>query len=113
MEDKILADILLTLKQVSAEIKDLREENAELKQIISGKMPSVHGWMRTSKAASLLQSEGVQSVNHLRVLIAQGVFAEGRGEIRNVSGGDRPTWEIYMPKAKSALTRYFNSRQAG
>lgn len=107
MSDPVLADILLTLKQLSADFAEMKRQNAELRQMLADKIPTHQGWLRTTQAAEALRPDGVRSVHQLRDFIEAGVFLESKGEIRNIGKGDRSVWELYIPKAKSALHRYF------
>lgn len=98
--EKLLAEVLLTLKSMMSELCALRAR-------IEGHPGISEGWMRSAEAGIALKSEGVLGDRHLRKLLKEGVFSVNRGEIRNVSKGDRPTWEYNIPACRKALQRYF------
>ena len=98
--EKLLAEALLELKRLSSEVRCLREQ-------ISGNPSFAEGWTDGASAWQPLQAEGVKSQKHLQKLRLAGAFSELKNEIRNVSGGDRPTWEYNVPKCRKALQRHF------
>lgn len=101
--DKLLAELLLEVKQLKAAIG----------QLLTAKPAPIalDQWAVGSTAAPLLRPAGIRSANHLKRLRQEGVFQEG-SEIRNVSQGERPTWEYNVPRCDAALKRYFD-RLAG
>lgn len=98
--EKLLAEALLELKRVSSEVRSLRD-------LIQGNPSLAEGWADPASAWQALRSEGVKSQKHLQKLWLAGAFSELKGEIRNVSRGDRPTWEYNVPKCRKALASYF------
>lgn len=102
---QIIGEMFLQLKSLTAEV-------AELRSIVSGSPIHAEGWSIPDKAAAALQAEGVKNARHLQRLRLDGVFGESKGEIRNVSTGNRPTWEYHVPSCRKALQRYFK-RKAG
>ncbi len=104
MEDeKLLAQSVLLLSAINAELK-------RLNQLLSGHPVTAEGWAAPSIAWQALKSEGVKSQKHLKQLRLEGVFSEAKGEIRNLSTGTRPTWEYHIPKCRNALQRHFKRR---
>lgn len=100
--DKLVAETYLQIQRLTTEVAMLRSH-------LEGKPDKKEGWMASRKAASALENEGVKSPKHLSLLRLKGAFSEDRGEIRNVSRGDRPTWEYNIPKCRKALQRYFSA----
>ena len=103
--EKLLAEVLLSQKALMAEVRALRSQ-------LEGHPGTGQGWMRSADAAIALKSEGVLSAKHLRKLVNASVFSTKKGEIRNVSAGDRPTWEYNVPACRKALVRHFKGIQA-
>jgi hypothetical protein len=103
--EKLIAEVYLNQKTMMAEICALRAR-------LEGHPGISEGWMRSAEAGIALKSEGVLSDRHLRKLLKEGVFSVNRGEIRNVSKGDRPTWEYNIPACRKALQRHFKKIQA-
>lgn len=105
MTQEMAASLLL-------EIKNLRADFAELKKLmpLSGvrARSKESYWLVGSEAAIELRSCGVRSAGHLRRLRTEGVFV--KGEARNVSTGERPTWEYDVPKCREAIERYKQGR---
>jgi hypothetical protein len=101
--DKLLAELLLEVKQLRAEISQLRQQPTHA---------PIEQWAIGSEAWQHLRASGIRSPNHLKRLRQEGVFSELKGEIRNVSQGDRPTWEYNIPKCHDALKRYFDRLSA-
>lgn len=97
--EKLLAEMFLELKQVKALLHDL----------VQNKPQAAEGWAESGTAWISLQGEGVKSQKHLQKLRCLGAFSEAKGEIRNVSQGDRPTWQYNIPLCRKALNRYFKS----
>jgi hypothetical protein len=102
---KMVAEMFLQMKQLTSEVSQLRS-------LVEGSPVHIEGWAAPDKAASALQADGVKNARHLQRLRLEGVFSDSKGEIRNVSKGDRPTWEYHIPNCRKALQRYFK-RQAG
>jgi hypothetical protein len=100
--DKLIAKTYLQMQRLTAEVAMMRSH-------LEGKPDKKEGWMASRKAASALENEGVKSTKHLSSLRLQGAFSESKGEIRNVSRGNRPTWEYNVPKCRKALQRYFST----
>lgn len=98
--EKLIAEMYLKMSVLIDEIE-------QLKSIIARSPVHAEGWVTADKAASALQSDGVRNTRHLQRLRLGGVFSESKGEIRNVSKGDRPTWEYHIPSCRKALQRYF------
>lgn len=98
ISDKLMAELLLEVKQLKAAINQLLQKPA---------LPPTEQWAIGSEAWQHLKAEGVRSASHLKQLRREGVFSEPK-EIRNVSQGIRPTWEYNIPKCKIALKRYFD-----
>lgn len=98
--DKIVAEILLQMKVLTSEV-------AQLRSLVSGSPNFAEGWADPKTAAQALKNEGVKSPKHLQRLRLDGAFSEQKGEIRNVSQGDRPTWHYHIPNCRKALQRYF------
>ena len=103
--ERLLAEVLLSQKALMAEVRSLRD-------IVEGRAATNEGWMRSADAAIALKPEGVLSAQHLRKLLNANVFSAQKGEIRNVSPGQRPTWEYDIAKCKKALQRHFKNVQS-
>ncbi len=101
--DKLLAELLLEVKQLKAAINHLLQSPSAL---------PTEQWAIGSEAWQHLKASGIRSPNHLKRLRQEGIFSELKGEIRNVSAGDRPTWEYNIPKCHEALKRYFDRLSA-
>lgn len=101
--EKLLAELLLEVKQLKSAIHQLLQSPATA---------PVEQWAIGSEAWQHLRASGIRSANHLKRLRQEGVFSELKGEIRNVSQGDRPTWEYNIPKCQVALKRYFDRLSA-
>jgi hypothetical protein len=98
--EKILSELVLQVSTLTSEVVQLRS-------LVSGSPNFVEGWAVGKDAAAALKNEGVKNAKHLQRLRLDGAFSEGRGEIRNVSRGDRPTWEYHVPNCRKALQRHF------
>lgn len=98
--EKLVAEMFLMIKAMHSELKRLHEK-------VDGSPGLMEGWADPAKAWQALRSEGVKSQKHLQKLRLDGAFSEAKGEVRNVSQGDRPTWEYHIPKCRKALQRYF------
>ena len=103
--EKLLAEVLLSQKALMAEVRALRAQ-------LEGHPGTGQGWMRSADAAIALKSEGILSAKHLRKLVNANVFSAKKGEVRNVSTGDRSTWEYHIPNCRKALVRHFKGIQA-
>jgi hypothetical protein len=103
--EKLLAEALLELKRLSAEMRWMRS-------LLEGTPALVEGWADSATASQSLKPEGIKNQKHLQKLRLAGAFSELRGEIRNVSKGDRPTWEYHIPKCRKALQKHFRSLKA-
>ncbi|MBD2156037.1 hypothetical protein [Leptolyngbya sp. FACHB-16] len=99
--DRLIAEAVLDLKEVKAELRQLRA-------MVEGSPRLAEGWMDAAQAWQALKAEGVKSQKHLAKLRQSGAFSLTKGEIRNVSAGDRPTWQYHIPKCRKALQRYFS-----
>jgi hypothetical protein len=97
--DTIIAELVLQVAKLTSEISQLRAE-------VSGSPNFVEGWATPRDAAAALRNEGVKDHRHLQRLRLARVFTEGR-DTRNVSKGDRPTWEYHIPSCRKALKRHF------
>ena len=96
------------LAQVVLELKAVRSELRQLKDTLNTITPQQEGWLPTIKAAEALNIDGVNGVRHLRDLKDAGVFSEVKGEIRDISKGSRPTWQYHIPSCRKALRRHFS-----
>ncbi|WNZ46134.1 hypothetical protein Q2T42_30560 [Leptolyngbya boryana CZ1] len=105
--EKMIAELLLTLKSIKADNLALKDELLALKARFEKQPDFCEGWLRPEEAAIALKAEGVRNARYLSELRRNGVFRIDKGEIRNVSRGDRPTWEYNIPKCRKALQRYF------
>ncbi|PSB30174.1 hypothetical protein [Stenomitos frigidus] len=103
--EKMLAQMLLEMAQLKSEVRQLRD-------YIAGTPAHIEGWADPNVAATALQNEGVKNPKHLQRLRLDGAFSEAKGEIRNVSKGDRPTWEYHIPSCRKALQRHFRKIRA-
>ncbi|MBW4539704.1 MAG: hypothetical protein KME43_11260 [Myxacorys chilensis ATA2-1-KO14] len=103
--EKLLAQMYLDQQKLMAEVRALRAQ-------LDGHPAIADGWMNPTDAASALKPEGIKSARHLQKLRLNGAFSESKGEIRNVSRGDRPTWEYYVPNCRKALQRHFRGIRA-
>jgi hypothetical protein len=99
--DTIIAELVL-------QVAGLRSEVARLTATVSGSPNFVEGWATPRDAAAALRNEGVKDHRHLQRLRLEDAFTEGR-DIRNVSKGDRPTWEYHVPSCRKALQRHFKN----
>jgi hypothetical protein len=97
--DNMVAELVL---QVAA----LKSEISQLSAIVTNSPSFMEGWASPKDAAVALRNEGVKSCRHLQKLRLDGAFTEGK-DVRNVSKGDRPTWEYHIPSCRKALGRYF------
>jgi hypothetical protein len=97
--DTVIAELVLQIARLTSEISQLRAE-------VSGSPNFVEGWATPKAAAIALRNEGVKDHRHLQRLRLADAFTEGR-DIRNVSQGDRPTWEYHVPSCRKALQRHF------
>lgn len=102
--DTIIAELVL-------QVAGLRQEIAQLRETVSGSPSMIEGWATAKNAAIALRNEGVKNARHLQTLRLSDVFTEGR-DIRNLSKGDRPTWQYHVPNCRKALQRHFK-RVAG
>jgi hypothetical protein len=94
------------IAQLVLQVAGLKSEISQLRQLVSGSPAFVEGWATPKDAAVALKNEGVKDHRHLQRLRLADVFNEVR-DIRNVSKGDRPTWEYHIPSCRKALKRYF------
>lgn len=100
INNQLLAELLLEIKKLNAKL-NAASSTAPLDE-----------WELGSIAWQKLKSVGVNSANHLKQLRRDGVITIERGEIRNTSSGDRPTWQYNIPKCRTAIERYFGRRPA-
>lgn len=103
--EKMLAEMFLRQERMMEEIRALRAQ-------LEGHPAIADGWMNAADAAIALKPEGIKSARHLQKLRLEGGFSESKGEIRNVSRGDRPTWEYHVPNCRKALQRHFRQVRA-
>jgi len=96
---KLLAELLLEVKSLSAKVDSLQRQLAGVEKI--------EGWASPTDAATALKPDGVQSASHLKALRLRGAFSESRKEIRKK--GKR--WEYDVAKCRSALARHFKASQ--
>lgn len=101
--EKLLAQLVLQVSSLTTEVIQLRS-------LVSGSPNFTEGWAPPNDAAIALKNEGVKNARHLQKLRLIGAFSEARGEVRNVSNGDRPTWEYHIPSCRRALQRHFKRR---
>ncbi|MFM7425126.1 MAG: hypothetical protein ACKO7W_09075 [Elainella sp.] len=94
--EKLLAQVYLELKEIRSRV-----------DLILGEQTTATGWAGPDEAATALKQDGVKDARHLQRLRLDGAFSELRGEIRNTSKGNRPTWQYHIPKCRTALQRYF------
>ncbi|MBW4421937.1 MAG: hypothetical protein KME13_22430 [Myxacorys californica WJT36-NPBG1] len=99
--EKLLAELVLSQKDMMREVRLLREQ-------LAGHPGFIEGWADPKTAAQALKNEGVKSHSHLSKLRLSSAFTEGK-DIRNVSTGNRPTWEYHIPNCRKALGRYFRN----
>ncbi len=97
---KIIAQTLLAVQHLTTEVQELRA-------IMQGNPAIAEGWADSATAWQALKPQGVKSQRHLQRLRLDGAFSASKGEIRDVSKGDRPTWEYHIPSCRKALQRYF------
>lgn len=102
--DNLIAELVL-------QVAGLKSEISELKAIVTNSPSFVEGWATAKDAAAALRNEGVKNARHLQKLRLAGAFTEGK-DVRNVSAGDRPTWEYHIPSCRKALARYFKKTKA-
>jgi hypothetical protein len=102
---KIIAQTLIAVQHLTSEVQELRA-------IIQGTAAIAEGWTDSATAWQALKPQGVKSQGHLQRLRRDQVFSELKGEIRNVSKGDRPTWEYHIPSCRKALQRHFRKVKA-
>lgn len=100
--EQLIAETYLNLKLLLAEVDELKAQ-------VKGHPGIGEGWMRSAEAAIALRAEGILNDRHLRKLLKAGVFSTQKGEIRNVSTGNRPTWEYNIPKCRAALAKHFKA----
>ena len=103
--ETLLAKLVLQVTSLASELQQLRS-------IVSGSPSFVEGWAVPKDAAIALKNEGVKNQKHLQKLRLDGAFSESKGEIRNVSQGDRATWQYHVPNCRKALQRYFRKIRA-
>jgi hypothetical protein len=99
--DTLIAELVL-------QVTGLKSEIAQLRAIVSNSPALVEGWANEKVAAAALRNEGIEKPRQLKRLRLEGVFTEGK-DVRNVSKGDRPTWEYHIPSCRKALARRFKT----
>lgn len=100
-----------TIAELVLQVASLRTEILKLQSIVSGQPAMLEGWATAKDAALALRNEGVKDHRHLQRLRLADAFTEGR-DIRNLSRGDRPSWQYNVPNCRKALQRHFK-RVAG
>jgi hypothetical protein len=100
--DNMVAELVLQVAGLTSEISQLRA-------IVTNSPSFVEGWAAPKDAAAALRNEGVKSAKHLHRLRLDGAFTDGR-DARNISKGERPTWEYNIPTCRKALRKYFSQR---
>lgn len=103
--EKLLAELVIKQNAMMTEIRALRAQ-------LEGHPATAEGWTDSANAAIALKPEGVKSQAHLQKLRRSGIFSESKGEIKNRSEGDRPTWYYHVPSCRKALQRHFRSLKA-
>ncbi|MBD1857723.1 MULTISPECIES: hypothetical protein [Leptolyngbya] len=103
--EKLLAEMYLTQQRLLVEVTALRAQ-------LEGHPAIADGWMSGADAAISLKPEGIKSARHLQKLRLDGAFSESKGEIRNMSAGERPTWQYHVPTCRKALQRHFRQIRA-
>jgi hypothetical protein len=102
LDRKLLAELLLEIKKLNAAL----DRQGTIAPVAADQWePGTIAWQK-------LKAVGVQSANHLKQLRLDGVITWERGEIRNVSRGDRPTWQYNIPKCQQAIQSYFDRQPA-
>ena len=99
--DNLIAELVL-------QVAGLKSEISQLRAIVSNSPAFVEGWATEKVSAAALRNEGVKNSRHLKRLRLEGAFTEGK-DVRNVSNGDRPTWEYHIPSCRKALARRFKT----
>jgi hypothetical protein len=102
--DNLVAELVLQVAGLKAEV-------SRLSAIVTSAPSFVEGWATAKDAAISLRNEGVKSAKHLHRLRLDGAFTDGK-DVRNISKGDRPTWEYNIPTCRKALRKYFSDRSA-
>ena len=102
---KLIAEMFLRQEMMMSEIKSIKAQ-------LAGHPAIADGWMSAKDAAIALKPEGVKSARQLQKLRLGGLFSESKGEIRNVSKGDRPTWLYHVPNCRKALQWRFKGTRA-
>lgn len=100
------ADTLIS--ELILQVAGLKSEISQLRAIVTDSPAMVEGWATEKIAAAALRNEGVRNHRYLQKLRLANAFTEGK-EIRNVSGGKRPTWEYHIPSCRKALARRFKT----
>lgn len=103
--EKLIAELYLNQQKLMAEVQALRSQ-------LAGHPAIADGWMSAADAAIALKPEGIKSARHLQKVRLDGAFSESKGEIRNMSAGDRPTWQYHVPSCRKALQRHFKRIRA-
>jgi hypothetical protein len=100
--DNMVAELVL-------QVAGLKSEISQLSAIVANSPSFIEGWATPRDAAAALRNEGVKSAKHLHRLRLDDAFTDGR-DVRNISKGDRPTWEYNIPTCRKALRKYFSQR---
>jgi hypothetical protein len=103
--EKLIAELYLNQQKLMAEVQALRAQ-------LEGHPAIADGWMSAADAAIALKPEGIKSARHLQKVRLDGAFSESKGEIRNMSAGERPTWQYHVPSCRKALQRHFKRFRA-
>lgn len=104
----LTAEILLSLKQLEAQNRNLMEELQAVKEELRSRLVDAgEGWLDTRPAAAALTSAGVRGVSHLRELLYRGVFSVG-SEIRNTGTDSKPNWQFNIPRCQSAIAYFYS-----
>lgn len=96
------------LSEALLEIKSIKSQLNEMRSIIEGNQVASSGWVDCKNAIASLKFDGVQSQSHLKQLRLKGVLSEKNNCVRNISKGDRPTWQYNIQACRKALKSHFS-----
>ena len=87
--EKLIAELVLDVKWIKA-------------RLAADPVVLSEAWEPAAIAATKL---GI-SASRLKQLRRDGILTEAGGQIRNVSRGDRPTWEYHISRCQQAIERH-------